>query len=82
LADQYAASRKLLQLAGVSVKQHEFRRPVHLTLTNDTMSKIQLAKDYHASSTCWSGNGEPSTIARKNGSLDKEKATKKKLNFT
>ena len=31
---QYAASRKLLHLAGVKVRQHHFDKPVRLTLTN------------------------------------------------
>ena len=35
LDQQYAASRKLLHLAGVKVRQHQFDRPVHLTLPNN-----------------------------------------------
>lgn len=35
LADQYAASKKLLALAGVKIRQHMFRRPIRLLLTND-----------------------------------------------
>jgi hypothetical protein len=81
LADQYAASRKLLQLAGVSVRQHEFRRPVHLTLTNDTMSKTRLANDSSSSNAIWSIQGDNS-VRRTNGSLEKAKEPKKKLNFS
>ncbi|KAI8111759.1 hypothetical protein M9435_004258 [Picochlorum sp. BPE23] len=35
LADQYAASKKLLALAGVKIRQHMFKRPIRLLLTND-----------------------------------------------
>lgn len=35
LADQYSASKKLLALAGVKIRQHTFRRDIHLVLTND-----------------------------------------------
>jgi dCMP deaminase len=35
LSQQYAASRRLLKMAGVQVRQHRFQRPFSLTLTND-----------------------------------------------
>ena len=35
LADQYTASKKLLALAGVKIRQHLFKRDIRLTLTND-----------------------------------------------
>lgn len=39
---QYAASRRLLALAGVAVRQHLFRRPVLLRLTNDPASPASV----------------------------------------
>lgn len=35
MSDQYTASKKLLSLAGVKVRQHLFTRPVTITLSND-----------------------------------------------
>jgi hypothetical protein len=40
LADQYAASKKLLSLAGIKIRQHLFRRPIHLVLSNEGLSPI------------------------------------------
>lgn len=40
LADQYAASKKLLSLAGIKIRQHLFRRPIHLVLSNEGLSPL------------------------------------------
>jgi dCMP deaminase len=37
LADQYSASKKLLALAGVKIRQHLFKRDINLVLTNTGM---------------------------------------------
>jgi len=34
-AEQYAASKRLLEMAGIKVRQHRFKRPVVLELSND-----------------------------------------------
>jgi deoxycytidylate deaminase len=43
LAQQYAASKNLLQLAGVKVRQHRFSRPVELILGNDQEDRPVVA---------------------------------------
>ncbi|KAL4433212.1 hypothetical protein ABPG77_003260 [Micractinium sp. CCAP 211/92] len=53
---QYAASRRLLALAGVKLRQHLFRRPVLLRLTNDSKRPAVMAA--LAATTC-SGSGSP-----------------------
>jgi hypothetical protein len=40
LDQQYAASKLLLSLAGVAVRQHSFRRPVYLHLNNLTSQVV------------------------------------------
>ncbi|KAL4448403.1 hypothetical protein ABPG75_005622 [Micractinium tetrahymenae] len=40
---QYAASRRLLALAGVQLRQHLFRRPVVLRLTNDAKQPAAMS---------------------------------------
>lgn len=49
LSQQYAASRRLLQMAGVQVRQHRFQRPFSLTLTNHPNSISSSANGHYNS---------------------------------
>lgn len=55
---QYAASRKLLALAGVKLRQHIFRRPIVLRLTNDDAKRQAAAAAL--SGTCGGSDGSGS----------------------
>jgi dCMP deaminase len=45
LADQYAASKQLLALAGVKIRQHVFKRTIELTLSNDGINVLPMSSD-------------------------------------
>lgn len=91
LADQYAASKKLLELAGVKVRQHLFKRPVQLLLTNDHVSQVGLGNGAAFCSTKVSTNELFGGTAVEEQNMDDEKnackecidqQTAKKLDFT
>jgi len=48
LADQYSASKKLLALAGVKIRQHVFKRDICLSLTNDGIVGMEAMSSIHA----------------------------------
>ena len=48
LADQYSASKKLLALAGVKIRQHQFRRVISLALTNDGIVEADVGGELSA----------------------------------
>ena len=64
---QYAASRRLLALAGVSLRQHLFQKPVLLRLTNESRSPAALLRPSSSSSRGDAGSNGSGTAA--NGSV-------------
>lgn len=62
---QYAASRRLLALAGVELRQHRFQQPVLLRLTNDAERPAVVERAAGSSSS----SGGSSAGAAANGSL-------------
>ncbi len=58
LADQYSASKKLLALAGVKIRQHVFKRDIRLTLTNDGIVGVEaMATSLKSKDVAGSGEG-------------------------
>ena len=58
LADQYSASKKLLALAGVKIRQHVFKRDICLTLTNDGIVGMEAMDDDLLKSNDVAGSGK------------------------